>query len=223
MPQKRDERFNAGMNNEKVEQFDLQFGKRLPWWFGFGCLVVALTLALGLESVATAMSLLTAVGGTAVFLYGKHSQDVGLFRQLFREFNDRYGKLNDRLDEIRNRQKGEPLKDADQRILFAYFNLCAEEYMYYAAGYIYAPVWEAWLNGMRYFDQDPEIHDFWKRELQQNSYYGFVLDCPCEANDQQKLEILAKHVEIMRNEFVKTKARLNALETMIPRDILQPY
>jgi hypothetical protein len=50
--------------------------------------------------------------------------------------------------------------------------------MYNDAGYIYAPVWDAWLNGMRYFDQDPEIHDFWERELQQGSYYGFVLHCP---------------------------------------------
>jgi hypothetical protein len=166
------------MNNDKVGQFDLQFRRRLPWMFGFGCVVVALALAFGVkgpEPVATAISLLAAVGGTAGFLYGKHARDVELFRQLFREFNDRYSELNDGLNEIRNRQEGEPLKVADQRILFAYFNLCAEEYMYNAAGYIYAPVWNAWLNGMCYFDQDPEIHDFWKRELQQNSYYGFVL------------------------------------------------
>ena len=38
-------------------------------------------------------------------------------------------------------------------------------------------------------------------------------------NDQQKLEILAKHVEIMHKEIVKTKARLKALEAMVRRDI----
>jgi hypothetical protein len=169
------------MKNEKVGHFDLQFGKRLPWMFGFGCLVVALTLAFGVkgpEPVATAISLLAAIGGTAGFLYGKHARDVELFRQLFREFNDRYSKLNDGLNEIYNRQGSHSLSIADKGVLAAYFNLCAEEYMYNDAGYIYAPVWDAWLNGMRYFDQDPEIHDFWERELQQGSYYGFVLHCP---------------------------------------------
>jgi hypothetical protein len=177
------------MNIEKVGRFDLQHKKRLPWMFGFGCLVVALVLAFGVkgpESVATAISLLAAVGGTTGFLYGQHTRDVELFRQLFREFNDRYGELNDGLNEIRNRPKGEPLKDTDYPKLFAYFNLCAEEYMYNDAGYIYAPVWDAWLNGMRYFDQDPEIHDFWKRDLQQNSYYGFSLYCHCEVSPPQQ-------------------------------------
>jgi hypothetical protein len=163
--------------------FNLRDEGKLPWMFGLGCLaVLALSRCFPLDTEKTltaTISLLAAVGGIAGFLYGKHARDVELFRQLFRDFNDRYGKLNDSLNEIYNRQGSHSLSIADKGVLAAYFNLCAEEYMYYAAGYIYAPVWDAWLNGMCYFDQDPEIHDFWKRELQQGSYYGFVLHCPC--------------------------------------------
>ncbi|MGH7967354.1 MAG: hypothetical protein ACREIC_01365 [Limisphaerales bacterium] len=152
---------------------------KLPLMFGVGCLaVVALSLSLpAAERLSITISLLTAVGGVSGFLYAQHARDIQLFRELFREFNARYDTLNDRLNEIRNREPGQPLKETDHGVLFAYFNLCGEEYMYATAGYIDPRVWCAWHNGMCYFDRDPEIHNFWKDELRQDSYYGFALGC----------------------------------------------
>lgn len=160
-------------------RFNLQDNTKLPLMFGVGCLAV---LALSFSLSATArlsftIPLLTAVGGITGFLYAQHTRDIQLFRELFREFNKRYGKLNDDLNKIRNRPPDQPLEDTDHGVLFAYFNLCAEEYMYFTAGHIDPRVWCAWVQGMRYFDQDPEIHKFWRGELRQGSYYGFTLDC----------------------------------------------
>jgi hypothetical protein len=160
-------------------RFHLQDRTKLHVIFGVGCAVV-LVLSFFLsakESLPVTITLLTAVGGVTGFLYAKHAQETQVFRELFCEFNARYDKLNGRLNEIRNRPAGKPIEDADHGVLFDYFNLCAEEYLYASAGYIDPRVWRAWQNGMCYFDEDPEIHDFWKRELQQDSYYGFTLDC----------------------------------------------
>jgi len=161
-----------------IGRFDLRDRPKFPLMFGLGCLaVLALSFALSATQLCSVIfTLLTAVGGITGFLYAQHARDIQLFRELFREFNVRYGTLDDRLNEIRNRPSDQPLKDTDHGTLIAYFNLCAEEYMYATAGYLDSRVWSAWHNGMCYFDQDPEIHDFWKGELQQGSYYGFTLD-----------------------------------------------
>ena len=128
------------------------------------------------ERLPVVISLLTAIGGVTGFLYSQHSQELQLFRELFCEFNARYDRLNAKLNEIRSRPEGEPLKDSDIPILYDYFNLCAEEHMYQIAGCIDSRVWLTWRKGMQHFAADPEIRSLWQRELQSDSYYGFGLD-----------------------------------------------
>ena len=158
-------------------KFDLHHRTKFPVLFGLGCLaVLALSFFLSpSERLTITLTLLTAVGGVTSFLYSKHSQEIQLFRDLFREFNARYDNLNKKLNEIYNRPKDEQLQSTDYGLLYDYFNLCAEEQMFARAGCIDLSVWRAWQNGMRYFAQDPEILDFWQRELQQDSYYGFTI------------------------------------------------
>jgi len=55
--------------------------------------------------------------------------------------------------------------------LFDYFNLCAEEYMFYEAGYIDERVWQAWLRGMCYFAGDEAVRRLWESEIRSCSYY----------------------------------------------------
>lgn len=158
-------------------KFDLHHRTKFPVIFGVGCFAV-LSLSFFLspsERLTITVTLLTAVGGIAAFLYSKHSKEIELFRDLFRDFNSRYDNLNEKLNEIYNRPKDEQLKPTDHGLLYNYFNLCAEEQMFARAGCIDSSVWRAWQNGMRYFAQDPEIRDFWQRELQQDSYYGFSI------------------------------------------------
>ncbi len=158
--------------------FNLRRRTKYPLLFVLGCLVVAVIASFflsGSERMSVTVSLLTAVGGLTAFLYSNHSQQIQLFRELFREFNARYDALNANLIRIRTRPPGEKLQPSDLGVLSDYFNLCAEEYLYAAAGCLDARVWRAWQNGMRYFAEDPEILEFWLQELRQDSYYGFTI------------------------------------------------
>jgi hypothetical protein len=164
-------------------KFNLQDNTKLPVLFAVCCLAV---LALSFsrrddQRLSTAITLLGTVGGMIVFFYVQQARDIQLFRELFREFNERYGKLNDRLNEICNSDRD--LTGSERRVLCAYFDLCAEEYIYFAAGYIDSRVWYAWVEGMRYFARHYQIRNFWEDELKkQKSYYGFTLDCICNRN-----------------------------------------
>ncbi len=157
--------------------FRLQDNTKLPLMFGVGCLaVLALSFSYPNARLSHTMPLLTAVAGITAFLYAQHTRDIQLFRELFREFNGRYRALDNRLNAICDSTG--VLADPDRRVLCAYFDLCAEEYMYCTAGHIDSDVWDAWIEGMRYFDEDHRIREFWEGELnKQKSYYGFTLDC----------------------------------------------
>jgi hypothetical protein len=63
----------------------------------------------------------------------------------------------------------------DKQLLYDYFNLCAEEYLYFKSGYVDAEVWQSWLRGMKLFASNPEIRRLWQEELESGSYYGFTL------------------------------------------------
>ena len=124
-----------------------------------------------------------------VFFLQKHRlEKLRLFTDLFKEFNERYDKLNDDLNKIRKNHP-KPLEKFDSEfkansnhkdakgvedVLFDYFNLCAEEYLYYKRGYILLEVWEAWENGMKTFFKDDRIRELWEEDKDRtNSYYGF--------------------------------------------------
>ena len=123
-----------------------------------------------------------------VFYLQKHKlEELKLFTELFREFNERYDKLNSKLNKIIAKENL-TLEEIDNKsdddvisrdVLFDYFNLCAEEYLYYKKGYILPEVWEYWENGMERFFNDPRIKKLWEEDninsdgSSNNSYYGF--------------------------------------------------
>jgi hypothetical protein len=119
---------------------------------------------------------LTILGGflSSIYLVQKQKlEESRLFKELFTEFNVRYHSLNSALNEICESPKSE-LSDEDRKVLNHYFNMCGEEYLFYKQGYILPEVWEAWLNGMRFFYKNKLVKQFWDEELKQNSYYGFT-------------------------------------------------
>lgn len=115
--------------------------------------------------------------GFAYFLYTQHLQETRLFADLFRQFNERYDKLNDRLNRIAIQGNVAILNVDEKQVLFDYFNLCGEEYLYFKTGFIDSEVWRSWGNGMRFFASVPHIRDLWISELEGDSYYGFTLEC----------------------------------------------
>ena len=154
--------------------------RRLPWIFA-----VLATGSIGLALYGPSgdekrwQLAFTLVGASAVlvhFLYVRHLEETNMFRALFTEFNARYDKLNERLNELVNKKNPCPLSPSDGDLLFDYFNLCGEEYFFYRSGYIPSEVWDAWRRGMQGFIEVECIHELLKTELKGGSYYGLTLE-----------------------------------------------
>jgi hypothetical protein len=171
-----------------MDGFKLRRRRTLPW--ALGALAVLSLLALvgvvlagryGSEFSHVREFAIAAVGGTAAllyFLYKQHLDETRLFLDLFRDFNARFDKLNDRLNAIVGGLQAEPgasLTDADRQTLFDYFNLCAEEFLFAEAGCLDPEVWKSWRRGMRVFAAPAAIRSLWEGELASGSYYGFSL------------------------------------------------
>jgi hypothetical protein len=108
------------------------------------------------------------------FIQQQRLSEATLFKSLFTEFNSRYNELNGRLTAI-------ALHDADlspeqRETVIDYFNLCAEEYLFYEEGYIHKVVWKSWCNGMLLYLQKEPFSSIWNEEKRTNSYYGLSLD-----------------------------------------------
>lgn len=122
--------------------------------------------------------LIAAIGVAAAFthfLYSQHHQDTQTFVSLFEKFNARYDKLNEKLNSIVTSPIGSQLDPGQRATLYDYFNLCAEEHMFYETGYIDERVWQAWLRGMKQFAKDDSVRRLWEQEIATGSYYNFEL------------------------------------------------
>lgn len=126
-----------------------------------------------LHSLEILIPLLTSIWGGFYFLHQQNIEKARFFKELVTDFNRRYDdKNNDLLAIIREPNK--PLDSKQIQAVIDYFNLCAEEYLFYDAGYIDRRVWDAWYNGMKQFGGDSRISELWRQEIQQtNSYYEF--------------------------------------------------
>lgn len=111
------------------------------------------------------------------FLYFIHQQrlaETTLFQQLFTDFNKRYDKLNGKLEKLINNT--DEFNSIQKSIVVDYFNLCAEEYLFYKKGYIYPEVWASWCRGMLYYLNNESFRTLWDQEVKTNSYYGLSID-----------------------------------------------
>ncbi|SFM53882.1 hypothetical protein [Nitrosomonas communis] len=160
--------------------FNLQKRSRYPWLFG-AAVVVSFTCFYALlpehfQSPQLLLSILGSIAAFFHFLYFQHNTNTERFIVLFKDFNSRYDKLNDDLNRIAKKSNCFKLSQKEIQILYDYFNLCAEEHLFYKAGYIDENVWEAWSAGMKYFLCSPRIANLWAKEIKRGSYYKFSLD-----------------------------------------------
>lgn len=122
--------------------------------------------------------LITVVGSVFTALYFTQKQkleELHLFKELFTDFNCRYDVMNGDLNNIMENQNKD-LTLEEKTLLNDYFNLCAEEFLFFRQGYIYLEVWVAWHNGMRFFlDNDDRIKKYWELEKKSESYYGLQI------------------------------------------------
>lgn len=151
---------------------------RLKWLFykhyvwiglGFVALIVKLLSDIDWRPEATITGL-AAVGGYFHFAQKQRLEEMQLFKDLFTEFNKRYDELNDDLARV----KGESIACDLERRVIDYFNLCAEEYLFFKHGYILPEAWESWRNGMQQYMKVECIVRLWESEVQTDSYYGLT-------------------------------------------------
>jgi hypothetical protein len=104
--------------------------------------------------------------------------------ELFREFNERYDKLNENLEEWflddyddDFSAKSDPDALKIKKAALDYFNLCAEEFYCYKKGRIDNSVWQHWQAGMIYWfnHSNGKLKKLWNREINKRhekiSYY----------------------------------------------------
>lgn len=122
------------------------------------------------------LKLTLTVMGSAIsgvfFVQKQKLEELKMFKDLFHEFNQRYDQMNEKLNEIIDASSSDKLTADETKVLFDYFNLCGEEYLFFKRGYIDPVAWRAWHNGMKVFYKSPRIKGLWVRELESNSYYG---------------------------------------------------
>lgn len=113
------------------------------------------------------------------FLNYQHAQDR-LFKDLFREFNERYDKFN---DHYRRLEDAYPLdivvgdiEAEDIKLIVDYLNLCTEEYFWFEKGRIEQNAWKSWEAGMQTWAALPAVRRVFQHEVATwtTSYYkGF--------------------------------------------------
>lgn len=114
-----------------------------------------------------------AILGFCYFVQQQKLAETNLFERLFSSFNQRYDELNGKLADIAEQQVGST--DA-RRVVVDYFNLCAEEYLFYKQGYIHPDAWVAWCRGMLWYLRRHPFKDVWEEEIETDSFYGLSLD-----------------------------------------------
>lgn len=136
---------------------------------------MAIATTVSVVHIGNELSTVAGIIGTLIsliyFIQKQRLDELKLFRELFREFNERYDRINQDLENVMQGSSLEVTPN-ERDLLIDYFNLCGEEYFFYQKGYIDPIVWNAWLNGMRFIVSAPRIQAVWRLEQKTNSYYG---------------------------------------------------
>ena len=102
-----------------------------------------------------------------------------MMKDLFKEFNERYDKLNHSLHKIeKNCKKLSDLEDSPKLAykLNDFFNLCAEEYFWYKKGRIDKDIWSAWSDGMNdWYNNVEVIQNAWEAEIKNRGYTSYYI------------------------------------------------
>ena len=95
---------------------------------------------------ANVVALCAGALGVVYFIQKQKIEELQLFERLFNRFNEQYAVMNADLKKIVAGQ--EPDEGKFRGLLDRYFNLCAEEFLFYEQGRILPCVWQAWCRGM---------------------------------------------------------------------------
>jgi hypothetical protein len=111
------------------------------------------------------------------YLNYQHTQDR-LFKDLFKEFNERYNALSDQFQHLENDYPPEvKLSEVDKKdlkLIINYLNLCAEEYFWFDRGRLDYGAWESWKSGMSTWAKLPVVRVVFEDEVAtwKTAYYS---------------------------------------------------
>jgi hypothetical protein len=106
----------------------------------------------------------------------------------FAEYTKRYQEIMLNLPEDLN-DSDATLTTTQKRYLWAYLDLCSEEYFLYQKGYINKTVWNEWKAGIKEALKQTAIVDYWQQKMEKSSYtdfstliQGLLKEIECETN-----------------------------------------
>lgn len=154
------------------------------WWIALlaGGVLALLAFCFGGEQRAGLVG--GSVAGALGFCYFVQQQKLAethLFYQLFTSFNKRYDAFNGPLSEMAG--KCTDITSEQRNLIVDYFNLCAEEYLFYQEGYIPRKVWRSWCRGMAWYLKRHPFQDVWNEEIKTESFYGLTEEAIREGAD----------------------------------------
>ncbi|MDD5133907.1 MAG: hypothetical protein PHP01_00670 [Phycisphaerae bacterium] len=151
----------------KIKVFEKKFKTAWFEWYWIAWVIVPILVLCNFFEIAIALL-------SVIFLTQKQQlEETRLFSELFRDFTKRYDKLNGRIADIKSQNS--PCQEID-KTLADYFNLCAEEYLFYKEGRILDSVWGNWCRGMEEHLKSDIIRNYWEKEQKENTYYGLCTD-----------------------------------------------
>lgn len=166
------------MHRLKAEFYRFYWLVALALFIGVTCYwAVFMETIFTTETVIPLIAFVSAILSFVFFVQKQKLEETRLFKELFEALNKRYECIKVKLNElVTDESKTNDELTRDQKnLLFTYFNLCAEEYLYYKRYHIFEEIWVAWTNGMAAFFHDCRIKKIWEEEEKSKSYYGFTL------------------------------------------------
>ena len=112
--------------------------------------------------------------GVVYFVQKQKNDDLQLFERLFTRFNERYAAMHADVQWVAAGRDAGGDVARDREVLDAYFNLCAEEYLFYREGRILPPVWRAWCRGITAHLESDRVRAYWEAEELRGSHYGLT-------------------------------------------------
>jgi hypothetical protein len=137
-----------------------------------------LFLALPGPNRTQSVTIVGAVLSLSYFLQKQKLDEIRLFKDMFVEFTRRYTELSESLSDVVLASANAPLDSGQRKLVTKYFNLCAEEFLFYQRGYIHPDAWKAWTRGMFEVFSNPRVASLWDEEEPKGSYYGFEKQVP---------------------------------------------
>jgi len=151
-----------------------KFRRYIIWVTIFSVIIFIFTLIQlsGKLSAFTYLGLCATIITIYISIINYYQTSDKFFKELFTDFNQRYDKMNNFLNQIKD---NDVLSPDDRQRVIDYLNLCAEEFMWVQKGRLPEDIWESWKNGIQFHLRKDSIRKVFdeERSLWKSSYYGF--------------------------------------------------